>query len=189
VAKRIQYFVRRRSTIDGFGCFAIVRIAKGRRIVEYTGRRMTAEQADAQPVRSNDRSLTYFFAVDDDTVIDGRRSRTGAQFINHSCAPNCTSVVVGKRVFITTLKTVNPGEELTYDYRLELDDPYRMSWWREYRCLCKAPKCRRLLLIPRKKNFPGLHARAWKRVRSAFKKGLRPEPRTLSDTRKRANRT
>ena len=46
-----------------------------------------------------------------------------ARYINHSCDPNCATqkwIVRGEtRVGIFATKTIRPGQEITYDYRLE----------------------------------------------------------------------
>ncbi len=44
-----------------------------------------------------------------------------ARFINHACDPNCESVIENRRVFIEAIRTIEPGEELTYDYQIERD--------------------------------------------------------------------
>ena len=50
---------------------------------------------------------------------DGDRRRLGgneARFINHACDPNCQSATEGKAHLHRTLRTIQPGEELSYDY-------------------------------------------------------------------------
>ena len=57
---------------------------------------------------------------------------------NHSCDPNC-----GFRnlVDVHAIRTIEPGEELTYDYSLSARGIY--FWWRmACRCKCGAPNCR-----------------------------------------------
>jgi len=77
----------RRSSIAhtlGFGVYAATPVRKGTRLVEYTGPRITAEEAD----RLYDAApRTYLYGLDDGkTVIDGEG--LGA-YLNHSCDPNC----------------------------------------------------------------------------------------------------
>ena len=137
----------RSSPIHGRGVFATRRIRAGTRIIEYTGERISSEEADA---RYDDDAMeehhTFLFGVDEDTVIDASRCGNEARFINHSCDPNCEAVLENGRVFIEAIRTIQPGEELTYDYALEREGPYQPSWDRLYACRCGAPNCRGTLL-------------------------------------------
>ena len=54
-------------------------------------------------------------------MIDGGVNGNDARFINHSCDPNCESVIEDRRVFIEAIRTIQPGEELTYDYQIGRD--------------------------------------------------------------------
>jgi hypothetical protein len=50
-------------------------------------------------------------------VIDRGRRGNAARWINHSCAPNCSSFEDDDgRVFIEARRAIAAGEELTYDY-------------------------------------------------------------------------
>ena len=83
------------------------------RVIEYDGPRFTKDEADE---RYSGRDITYLFSCGDDgIVIDGFGT---AMFINHSCDPNCESDSVGGRVFITAIRDIAVGEELTYEYNL-----------------------------------------------------------------------
>ena len=103
----------RSSDIHAAGCYTTTRIPKGRRVAEYTGPRLTKDQADAL---YEDSSITYLFGLGDGSVvIDGHCM---AMFINHSCDPNCESDEDDGKVWITAIKNIPPGAEITYDYRL-----------------------------------------------------------------------
>ena len=103
----------RSSAIHAAGCYTNTRIPKGKRVVEYTGPRLTKEEAD---ILYEESPLTYLFGLGDGSiVIDGHCM---AMFINHSCDPNCESGEVDGRVWITAIKNIAPGAEITYDYRL-----------------------------------------------------------------------
>ena len=39
-------------------------------------------------------------------------------FINHSCAPNCETEEDDERIYITSLRDIEAGEELLYEYNL-----------------------------------------------------------------------
>ena len=122
----------RPSKIHATGCYTTAPIAEGTFVVEYTGLRLTAEEAET---RYADQQETYLFGLDDGKhVIDGFGE---AAFINHSCDPNCETDEIEGRVWIIAARDIAAGEELTYDYNLydgELDD--------DQPCLCGAANCR-----------------------------------------------
>jgi uncharacterized protein len=122
----------RSSKIHECGCYTTSPIAKGAFIVEYTGPRITTQEADERYHLSE---RTYLFGLDCAThVIDGNCI---AAFINHSCDPNCETDEVHGQVWIIACRDIAAGEELVYDYNLydgEEDD--------ESRCLCRTASCR-----------------------------------------------
>ena len=103
----------RSSSIHAAGCYTTAPIRAGRRVVEYTGPRLTKEAAD---VKYENLPITYLFGIGDGSmVIDGHGT---AMFINHSCDPNCETDEVNGRVWIMSVRDIAAGEELTYDYCL-----------------------------------------------------------------------
>ena len=96
-------------TTAGLGLFALVPFPKGARVIEYTGERITAAEADRRGGR-------YLFEIDAAVTIDGKDRDNLARYINHACRPNCEPRVVGRRVFIYARCTIQPGAELTYNY-------------------------------------------------------------------------
>lgn len=103
----------RSSAIHAAGCYTTTRIAKGKKVAEYTGPRITKDEADALYEES---PVTYLFGLGDGTVvIDGHCM---AMFINHSCDPNCETEEEDGRVWITAIKNIAAGAEITYDYCL-----------------------------------------------------------------------
>ncbi|HEY8088925.1 MAG TPA: SET domain-containing protein-lysine N-methyltransferase [Polyangiaceae bacterium] len=142
--------VVRRSRVQGRGVFATRPIASGERIIEYTGRLITNEEADSG---SDDEAMrrhhTFLFGVDDEYTIDGGDGGNEARFINHSCDPSCESITVRRRVYIHALRDIEAGEELTYDYWYTTDDGYSLDVLRRlYPCRCKAASCRGTLARP-----------------------------------------
>jgi SET domain-containing protein len=142
-------FEVRRSRIHGSGVYATRRIRKGTRIVEYLGDRITHEEADARyEEKGQDDGHTFLFVVNDRVVIDAGVDGNAARFINHSCNPNCETVIEGGRVFIEAMRTIQPGDELGYEYGLtweSTDDPTELA---NYACRCGAPQCRGTMLDP-----------------------------------------
>jgi uncharacterized protein len=140
-------FAVRRSTIHGRGVFALRRMPKEMRVIEYKGECISHEEADRRYTdKHKNSSHTMLFTVDDQIVIDATRRGSSARWINHSCAPNCEAVDEGGRIFIETCRAIRPGEELTYDYNLQLDEPHTPAAKRRYGCRCGAHRCRGTLL-------------------------------------------
>lgn len=143
----------RNSRIHGRGVFAARRIRKGTRIIEYVGERMSHEEADKRYEDSdpND-NHTFLFIVDKKTVIDATVGGNDSRFINHSCDGNCESVIEKGRVWIEATRTIQPGQELGYDYEIgrEPDDPDNVD--EVFACRCGSPKCRGTMLWPPKRE-------------------------------------
>jgi uncharacterized protein len=128
----------RSSAIHAAGCYTTAPIKKGTRVVEYTGPRLTKEQADAKYDHS---PTTYLFGIGDGSkVIDGHGI---AMFINHSCDPNCETDEMRSRIWIRAIRDIAAGEELTYDYNLYDGDEDEAA------CNCGAPNCRKTMYSPR----------------------------------------
>ena len=139
----------RDSIVHGRGVFATRRIEKGERIVEYLGERVSHDEADRRYEQKDENdSHTFLFIVDSKTVIDAGTDGNDARFFNHSCDPNCESVVEKRRVFIEALRAIEPGEEMTYDYQIyrDHDDPDNID--EIFACRCGFANCRGTMLWP-----------------------------------------
>jgi len=81
-------------------------------------------------------------------VIEAGVGGNAARFVNHACQPNCESVIEDHRVFIEAVRTIEPGEELTYDYQIqrEVDDPPDVD--AIFACRCGSARCRGSMLWP-----------------------------------------
>ena len=155
IARLREMLVVRRSRVHGRGVFARRRIRKGTRIIEYLGERVSHREADRRyEYKSPNDSHTFLFIVDRRTVVDAGVNGNQARFINHSCDPNCESVIDQRRIFIEALRTIRPGEELAYDYRIGRDrsDPPDVD--EIFACRCGAEHCRGSMLWPRR-SAPG----------------------------------
>ncbi|MFT4192741.1 MAG: SET domain-containing protein-lysine N-methyltransferase [Comamonas sp.] len=154
-ARRIQV---RRSGVHGRGVFARRDIAAGQTLVEYVGERISWQEAqDRHPHDPADPNHTFYFSLDDGSVIDATHGGNSARWINHSCDPNCIADEEDGRVFIRALRDIAAGEELSYDYGLVVDERYTPRLKAEYPCWCRTALCRGTLLAP-KRGLP-----AWMR--------------------------
>jgi uncharacterized protein len=144
-------FIVRRSGIHGRGVFALTDIPKATRLMEYVGERITHKEADRRYAAEHEYSPhTMLFAVDDKTVIDATRWGNSSRFINHSCSPNCEADEEDGRIFISTLKNVPAGTELTYDYNLILEERHTPAVKRAHACFCGVRGCRGTMLGSKK---------------------------------------
>jgi uncharacterized protein len=148
MARRKRLYAVRRSAIHGRGVFALTTLPKGTCIAEYKGRRTSWDEATARPDSDlNNAAHTFLFGLEDGRVIDARIGGNAARWINHSCEPNCEAFEdEAKRIFVETLRTIRPGEELTYDYRLAVEGPMSKREKAQYVCRCGARTCRGSLL-------------------------------------------
>jgi hypothetical protein len=147
MAGRGPKFELRRSKVHGQGVFALRRIRKGTRLIEYLGERVSHKEADFRYKDKDERdNHTFLFTVDSRTVIDAGVGGNDARFFNHSCDPNCESVIEDRRVWIEAVRTIEPGEEMTYDYQIVRDDGDPPDIDEIFACRCGAPHCRGTML-------------------------------------------
>lgn len=147
----------RSSGIHAAGCFTLEPIKKGVKIVEYTGERIHHDDADKLYEHL---PYTYLFGTSDgDMVVDGFGI---AMYVNHSCDPNCeTEEDEEGKIWISSMRDISAGEELTYDYLLYEGDG-------DAPCSCGSKKCRGSMYSPKE-----LARRKREAKKSAAKKRLR----------------
>jgi len=140
-------YVVKRSKIHGRGVYAARRIRSGTRIIEYLGDRISHDEADSRyQMKADDDGHTFLFVVDDDLCIDAGVGGNPARFINHKCDANCETIIEGRRVFIEAIRTIQPGEELGYDYQLTWESTDDAEELALYTCRCGAANCRGTML-------------------------------------------
>jgi hypothetical protein len=170
------YYVVRNSRIHGRGVFAAANILKGTRITEYVGDRISHAEADRRHEdKAHDDNHTFLFTVNSRVVIDGGVKGNDARWINHSCDPNCESVVDKARVFLEAVRDIPKGQEICFDYMIERDpnDPPEMD--QIFGCRCGSPKCRGTMLLdwpdPKKKAAKKKAAKKKAGSKKSTKKG------------------
>ena len=148
----------RRSNIHGNGMFAVAPIKKGERLIEYKGRRRTHDEVDAGDTGDADSGHTFLFTLNDEYVIDANFEGNSARWINHSCEPNCEAVLEEDdgddrrkdKVFIEAIRNIKPGEELSYNYGIRLEEKHTKELKKIWECRCGSPKCTGTMLQPKK---------------------------------------
>lgn len=155
----------RNSAIHGTGVYAIAPIKKGTRVIEYLGDRISHAEADRRYETKSDDGHTFLFIASDRIVIDAGVGGNDARFINHSCAPNCETVIEGTRVFIDATRNIKAGEELGYEYQLTwetTDDPEELAL---FACRCGAKSCTGTMLDKEPLDKPKKPAKKSKKSR------------------------
>ena len=118
-----------RSKIHGWGLYADQEIPANRKVIEYTGEKIDKVEAERR------RHTPFLFVLDDHWMIDGAVRGSGAELINHSCAPNLVSRIMKGHILFMSLRPIRKDEELTVDYNYD-DTDETMN------CICGAPNCR-----------------------------------------------
>jgi SET domain-containing protein len=139
----------RRSPIHGNGVFAARKLPAGKRLIQYRGRVITHDEADQLYEGSVESDHTFLFTLNDDYIVDANRRGNDARWINHSCTPNCEAVIHEDkngdrrrdRIYIETLREVQRGEELTYDYGIKLECRQTARLRKLWACHCGARSC------------------------------------------------
>jgi uncharacterized protein len=127
-----------KSAIAGRGLFTAQTIKQDRRIIQYTGEKITKAESDKRLREGN----VYIFALNERYDIDGKARRHKARYINHSCDPNCHVEKTSRTIWIVASRDICAGEELTYNYGYELTDALPHS------CTCGAQNCCGYILAP-----------------------------------------
>lgn len=133
------------SGIHRYGVFAREFIPKGRKVIEYTGEKISR----AETARRSNNHLNYLFTLNSYWTVDGSVGGSGAEYVNHSCDPNCHAWIFKEHILYMSGRDIQPGEELTLDYRFEANVE-------RVPCKCGSPSCRGTINLkkerkPRKK--------------------------------------
>jgi SET domain-containing protein len=146
----------------GLGLFATKFIKKRTRIVEYTGRKLPNEEAE----RREAKGARYMYELNKHYTLDGSSRKNFGRYANHSCRPNAESMIYRGRVFIKSVRNIEPGDEITYHYGKDYYDIYIGK--RRCRCVtCTLRRARERLA--RKKRLER-QKRAAAKVRAAKRK-------------------
>jgi uncharacterized protein len=142
IRKRTARIEVRESAVHGRGVYATQFLSEGTRIIEYTGQRVSWEAA---PDDDND-PHTFNFGLENGEVINPEIGGNDARWINHSCDPNCEAIEEDDHIFIYAMRDIEPGEELFYDYAMEIDEPITEESKKKFACDCGSSNCRGTML-------------------------------------------
>ena len=124
----------KKSNIYGKGCFALSFFPARKKIKLYEGELIKGSRKIQARLQEQADTANKVITIDPRTAIDGAVGGNETAFMNHSCDPNAfIRVVPGLKVAVFARRDIQPGEELTIDYR----DPYHPEV-----CRCGAANCR-----------------------------------------------
>ena len=121
----------KKSRIHRYGVCAAEPIPPRRKVIEYTGERISRRETKKRGMGR----LTYLFTLDDYWTIDGSVGGSGAEYINHCCDPNLRAEIRRGHILYISKRQIRQGEELTVDYRF----PKTVG---KVACRCGSAKCR-----------------------------------------------
>ncbi|MBN3296860.1 histone-lysine N-methyltransferase SUV39H1 isoform X1 [Amia ocellicauda] len=134
VQKGIQYdmCIFKTDNGRGWGVRTMERIRKNSFVMEYVGEIITSEEAERRGHIYDRQGATYLFDLDyveDVYTVDAAHHGNISHFVNHSCTPNLQvyNVFINNlderlpRIAFFATRTIRPGEELTFDYNMQID--------------------------------------------------------------------
>ena len=127
----------KKTNIDrkGLGLYAGQNIKKGTKIINYIGKIITKKQTEQSQKYDNAKPI-YLFNLNDRYDLDGDYSFNTARLINHSCSNNCEYDGKGLKLWVTAIRDIKKGEELTCDYGFGYDEDYI-----QFPCNCGSKNC------------------------------------------------
>jgi SET domain-containing protein len=155
----------RNSEIHGRGVYASTFIPKETRIIEYIGELIGKDESEKRALKQHARSVdsgdaaVYIFTLSKNYDIDGNVPWNTARLINHSCNPNCEAWIVGRKIFIYSLRDIQKGEELSFDYGFDIE------CYEDHLCRCGSPEC--IGYIVARAQWPDLRKRLEEKAASA----------------------
>ena len=124
------------SKIDKYGLFATKSIPKGTVVAAWGGRILTAKE-----IKKLESKFTTNYALE---IYPGfyiaetsAQDLDAADFINHSCEPNCKIV---NRLIMIAKRKIKAGEELTADF-----DEGSQKIGKKTKCHCQSLHCRKIV--------------------------------------------
>ena len=120
----------RPTATKGIGVFALDAIPAGTTVAGFGGHVVDSRELEdlGEAVR------IHALQIDDELFLASMPPFDPADYVNHSCDPNCG--IVGS-VLLVTVRDVDAGEELCFDYAMTDSDDYDT-----FECTCGTERCR-----------------------------------------------
>lgn len=134
--RKVPLCIFRTSNGCGWGVKVLRKVGCGEFICEYVGEVIDYEEAERRGKHYNAEGRTYLFDLDYNSsdnlyTIDAATYGNVSHFINHSCDPNlgvyatwinCLNPNLPK-LALFALREIRKGEELSFDYMMNIDHP------------------------------------------------------------------
>jgi uncharacterized protein len=166
--RRRRLWRKGRSPVNRFGLFAAEPIRPGTLIIEFKGRIISWETGALMLLRGAQHVIKF----DANHDLDARPQWSAAGHVNHGCYPNCAIKKRRGGLWLTSIRSIEPGEELLIDYGFDLGEEFEP-------CRCGHPRCRGLML--RKKDWPKLRRMMSRVLNSAKLKTCKQALKRSSD--------
>ena len=134
----------KKSKIHGSGVVATVNIKKNIKIIEYVGEKISKKEGDKRSAnrikkysKKKNEGIVYIFELNKKYDIDGTPEYNKARYINHSCNPNCDVDIIDNKIWIISIKKIEKGQELSYDYGY----PFDKDDYHDHKCKCGSSNC------------------------------------------------
>ena len=138
-----QLWKKKKSKVHGSGLFAAQHVKKKSQVIEYIGEKVSKREGDKRAdkqinkaKKNHNNGMVYVFELNQRYDIDGDVPYNHARLINHSCDPNCEVEIVNNRLWISAIKNIKKGTELSYNYGYSYDTDYV-----DHECKCGSKKC------------------------------------------------
>ncbi len=132
------------SKIHGAGVFAQKDIPKNVKVIQYIGEKILRSEGNKRSEKRLSKYLhsqtdgsVYIFELNSKYDVDGSPKYNKARYINHSCDPNCEVDIINNEIWISSIKKIKKGEELSYDYGFEFDK----DDFKDHICKCGSANC------------------------------------------------
>lgn len=112
-----------------YGVYARAPIEADELVAMFGGEIVTRDKFDALPERLRRLSIQV-----EDNLFLVALNEGPADYINHSCDPNCG---LSGQIAVVALRPISPDDEITFDYAMSDASAYD-----EFECECGAPNCR-----------------------------------------------
>src|ERR671921_838145 len=96
---------RRKSKIEGWGVYATESIPKNKRIISYTGEKISNKESLKRERKYIRSGHIWCFKLTNRTVIDAAVGGNLARFIKHPCHPNCYIQIGKSTIWVRAAKT------------------------------------------------------------------------------------
>ncbi len=127
---------------EGFAVFASEPIKKGEMLFVMGGYILTIEDENSLRgiVADKPIEISDYFSISPRKPSD--IPKMPQHYVNHSCNPNAG---FKGQIFLVAMKTIEPGDEIVYDYAMVMHSNKNSDSLFEFDCLCGSKQCRGII--------------------------------------------